>query len=93
MFESLGDKLANAFKKFKNKGKLTEADEMYGLFKKETEVPESALFSVYKIDNRGIPEAGRKGRWAARASFASVLGLGDTWWQRLLGGLLGPELS
>ena len=26
MFESLGEKLNNAFKKFRNKGKLTEAD-------------------------------------------------------------------
>lgn len=31
MFESLSDKLANAFKKFKNKGKLTEADVKEGM--------------------------------------------------------------
>ena len=31
MFESLGDKLSNAFKKFKNKGKLTEADVKAGM--------------------------------------------------------------
>ncbi len=31
MFESLGDKLAEAFKKFKNKGKLTEADVKAGM--------------------------------------------------------------
>ena len=31
MFESLGDKLASAFKKFKNKGKLTEADVKAGM--------------------------------------------------------------
>lgn len=31
MFDSLSDKLANAFKKFKNKGKLTEADVKEGM--------------------------------------------------------------
>ena len=31
MFESLGEKLENAFKKFKNKGKLTEADVKAGM--------------------------------------------------------------
>ena len=31
MFESLSDKLTNAFKKFKNKGKLTEADVKEGM--------------------------------------------------------------
>ena len=31
MFQSLSDKLANAFKKFKNKGKLTEADIKAGM--------------------------------------------------------------
>jgi len=31
MFQSLSDKLANAFKKFKNKGKLTEADIKEGM--------------------------------------------------------------
>ncbi len=31
MFDSLADKLANAFKKFKNKGKLTEADVKEGM--------------------------------------------------------------
>ena len=31
MFESLGEKLSNAFKKFKNKGKLTEADVKAGM--------------------------------------------------------------
>ncbi len=31
MFESLSDKLANAFKKFRNKGKLTEADVKEGM--------------------------------------------------------------
>ena len=31
MFESLGDKLAGAFKKFRNKGKLTEADVKAGM--------------------------------------------------------------
>ena len=31
MFQSLSDKLANAFKKFKNKGKLTEADVKEGM--------------------------------------------------------------
>ena len=31
MFQSLTDKLANAFKKFKNKGKLTEADVKEGM--------------------------------------------------------------
>jgi len=31
MFESLGDKLNNAFKKFRNKGKLTEADVKAGM--------------------------------------------------------------
>ena len=31
MFESLGDKLASAFKKFRNKGKLTEADVKAGM--------------------------------------------------------------
>lgn len=31
MFESLSDKLSNAFKKFKNKGKLTEADVKEGM--------------------------------------------------------------
>ena len=30
-FQSLSDKLANAFKKFKNKGKLTEADVKAGM--------------------------------------------------------------
>ena len=31
MFDSLSDKLANAFKKFKNKGKLTESDVKEGM--------------------------------------------------------------
>ena len=31
MFQSLSDKLANAFKKFKSKGKLTEADVREGM--------------------------------------------------------------
>ena len=31
MFQSLSDKLANAFKKFKNKGKLTESDVREGM--------------------------------------------------------------
>lgn len=31
MFQSLTDKLANAFKKFRNKGKLTEADVREGM--------------------------------------------------------------
>ena len=31
MFQSLSEKLANAFKKFKNKGKLTEADIKAGM--------------------------------------------------------------
>ena len=31
MFESLGEKLNNAFKKFRNKGKLTEADVKAGM--------------------------------------------------------------
>ena len=31
MFESLGEKLTNAFKKFRSKGKLTEADVKAGM--------------------------------------------------------------
>ena len=31
MFQSLSEKLENAFKKFKNKGKLTEADVKVGM--------------------------------------------------------------
>ena len=31
MFQNLTDKLANAFKKFRNKGKLTEADVREGM--------------------------------------------------------------
>ena len=31
MFESLGEKLSNAFKKFRSKGKLTEADVKAGM--------------------------------------------------------------
>ena len=31
MFQSLSDKLANAFKKFKSKGKLTESDIKEGM--------------------------------------------------------------
>ena len=31
MFESLGEKLSNAFKRFRNKGKLTEADVKAGM--------------------------------------------------------------
>ena len=31
MFDSLSDKLTNAFKKFKNKGKLTESDVKEGM--------------------------------------------------------------
>ena len=51
MFQNLTEKLANAFKKFRNKGKLTEADVKEGIKEtakkmKEEEIP---LLTISKI--------------------------------------------
>ena len=68
MFQSLSEKLENAFKKFKNKGKLTEADVKAGMreiklalledadalltLAKETNAPKAVCDSIAQLKKR-----------------------------------------
>ena len=57
MFQSLTDKLANAFKKFKNKGKLTEADVKEGMREVKLALLEADVnFKVVKNFTQSVTE-------------------------------------
>ncbi|MBR3875174.1 MAG: signal recognition particle receptor subunit alpha, partial [Clostridia bacterium] len=57
MFQSLTDKLANAFKKFRNKGKLTEADVKEGMREVKLALLEADVnFKVVKEFTRSVTE-------------------------------------
>ena len=57
MFQSLTDKLANAFKKFKNKGKLTEADVKEGMREVKLALLEADVnFKVVKSFTQSVTE-------------------------------------
>ena len=57
MFQSLTDKLANAFKKFKNKGKLTEADGKEGMREVKLALLEADVnFKVVKNFTQSVTE-------------------------------------
>ena len=57
MFENLTEKLANAFKKFKNKGKLTEADLKEGIREVKLALLEADVnFKVVKEFTKSVTE-------------------------------------
>ena len=57
MFQSLTDKLANAFKKFRNKGKLTEADVKEGMREVKLALLEADVnFKVVKAFTQSVTE-------------------------------------